>query len=57
MRAAVFHNQGDVRIEDVPIPEPTAGEVLIEVEWCGQCASVHTRYVSFPYVEGKQTLT
>jgi L-iditol 2-dehydrogenase len=32
MRAAVFHGPGDVRIEDVPVPEPGPGDVLVRIE-------------------------
>lgn len=39
MRAARFHGNRDLRIEDVPRPIAKEGEVLIEVEWCGICGS------------------
>jgi (R,R)-butanediol dehydrogenase / meso-butanediol dehydrogenase / diacetyl reductase len=39
MRAAVFHGAGDVRIEQVPIPSPGAGEVLLEVMTVGVCGT------------------
>ena len=32
MRAAIFHGPGDLRVEDVPNPEPGPGEVLVQVE-------------------------
>ena len=32
MRALVFHGPGDVRLEDVPEPEPGPGDVLVQVE-------------------------
>ena len=32
MRALVFHGPGDVRVEDVPVPTPVDGEVLLQVE-------------------------
>jgi L-iditol 2-dehydrogenase len=32
VRALVFHGPGDVRLEDVPRPEPGPGEVLVQVE-------------------------
>jgi len=42
MRAAVLHhpdpsNLNPLVIEDLPIPEPDAGEVLLRVEACGVC--------------------
>lgn len=32
MRALIFHGPGDVRLEEVPDPEPRAGDVLVQVE-------------------------
>ena len=32
MKALVFHGPGDVRLEDVPRPEPGPGDVLVQVE-------------------------
>ena len=32
MRALRFHGPGDLRLEDVPRPEPGPGDVLVEVE-------------------------
>jgi L-iditol 2-dehydrogenase len=32
VRALIFHGAGDVRVEDVPRPEPAPGDVLVEVE-------------------------
>ncbi|GAA4342124.1 2,3-butanediol dehydrogenase [Microbacterium rhizosphaerae] len=39
MRAARFHGRRDVRVESVPKPVPGAGEVLVEVEYCGICGT------------------
>lgn len=44
MRAAVLHGLGDLRVEDVPIPEPGEGEVLIRVAVCGVCGSDATEF-------------
>ena len=32
MKALRFHGPGDLRLEDVPRPEPGAGDVLVQVE-------------------------
>ena len=32
MRALIFHGPGDLRLEEVPAPEPGPGEVLVHVE-------------------------
>ena len=39
MRAWRLNDIGDIRLEDVPVPEPKAGEVLIKVKACGICGS------------------
>lgn len=39
MRAAVLVGPGEIRIEQVPLPEPGRGEVRIRLEGCGVCAS------------------
>jgi threonine dehydrogenase-like Zn-dependent dehydrogenase len=39
MLAARFHGIGDLRLEDVPVPEPGPLEVLVKVEACGICLS------------------
>ncbi|WP_371540029.1 NAD(P)-dependent alcohol dehydrogenase [Streptomyces sp. NBC_00466] len=38
-RAAVLHGPKDLRIEDRPVPEPAAGEVLVAVRAVGLCGS------------------
>jgi L-iditol 2-dehydrogenase len=37
MKAAVYHGKGDLRVEDVPVPEPGPGEMLVRVDACGIC--------------------
>jgi L-iditol 2-dehydrogenase len=37
MKAAVYHGKEDLRVEDVPVPEPGAGEMLVRVAACGIC--------------------
>jgi len=39
MRAAVCHGPGDVRIEERPVPDPRAGEVLLRVLRSGICGT------------------
>jgi L-iditol 2-dehydrogenase len=39
MKAAVFHEPKDLRVEDVPEPEIVDDEVLVEVAACGFCGS------------------
>jgi len=44
MRAAVLHDVHDLRIDDVPVPSPGPGEVLIRVGVCGVCGSDATEF-------------
>jgi L-iditol 2-dehydrogenase len=37
MRAVVYRGKDDLRVEDVPVPEPGAGEMLVRVDACGIC--------------------
>jgi threonine dehydrogenase-like Zn-dependent dehydrogenase len=39
MEAAVLTGPGEVRIQDVPLPEPVPGQVRIRLQGCGVCAS------------------
>lgn len=38
-RAARLYAWGDVRVEEVPVPEPGAGEIVVQIEACGVCGS------------------
>ena len=39
MKAYILHGPNDIRYEEVCVPEPAAGEVLIEVKAAGVCGS------------------
>ena len=39
MRAAILEGPGQVRIDEVPIPQPGPGQVRVRLEGCGVCAS------------------
>lgn len=39
MKAVRIHAAGDLRIDDIPTPEPGPGEVLVALEWGGVCGS------------------
>jgi len=39
MRVARLHGIRDLRVETVPVPAPGPGELLVEVEACGVCAT------------------
>ena len=38
MHAVVTHGIHDYRLEQVPVPQPGPGELLVQVEACGICA-------------------
>jgi (R,R)-butanediol dehydrogenase/meso-butanediol dehydrogenase/diacetyl reductase len=50
MRAARWHARGDVRVEDVPVPRPGPGELLLRVSWCGICGTDVEEYRDGPVV-------
>ena len=39
MPVAVYRGEGDVALDQKPVPEPGAGEVLVEVSHCGVCGT------------------
>jgi threonine dehydrogenase-like Zn-dependent dehydrogenase len=39
MRALVVHGPHDARVDDVPVPEPSAGELLVRVDRAGICGT------------------
>lgn len=39
MRAQVFHGPGDLRLEDVPVPEPGPGEAVLRIEAALTCGT------------------
>jgi L-iditol 2-dehydrogenase len=39
MRVAMYYNNKDVRLEEIPLPELKMGELLVEVQASGVCGS------------------
>ncbi|MEA2054746.1 MAG: zinc-dependent dehydrogenase [Candidatus Thermoplasmatota archaeon] len=39
MKVAMYYNNNDVRIEEMPVPEIRPGELLVKVKACGICGS------------------
>jgi len=37
MKAVVYHGRNDVRVEEIPVPQPQPGEMLVRVDACGIC--------------------
>jgi len=58
MRAGVYREKAVVRVEEVPVPEVAAGEVLIKVAACGICGTdikkIFQRYVEPPQILGHE---
>ena len=48
MKAARFHGQKDVRIENIKEPETRSGTVKIAVAWCGICGTDLHEYLDGP---------
>ena len=60
MLAAVLHDFNKLELEDIPVPEPKAGEALVRIKSCGFCATDYKgimgirRNVSFPSIPGHE---
>ena len=39
MKAVAFAARGKMELREIPDPEPAAGEVLVDVAYCGVCGS------------------
>ena len=39
MKAAVYRGPHDLRVEEIPVPEPGPGEMLVRVDACGVCGT------------------
>jgi len=49
MKAARYYGPGDIRIEQIPEPEPKEGQVKIKVAWNGICGSdLHAYLTTLP---------
>jgi L-iditol 2-dehydrogenase len=55
MRAGVYREKGIVRVEEVPVPEVSDGEVLIKVAACGICGT-DIKKIFYAYVPPPQIL-
>lgn len=59
MRAAVYRQKGEVRMETVPVPEIGSGELLVRVHTCGICGTdlkkIATGSHSAPRIFGHET--
>ncbi|HUU96936.1 MAG TPA: alcohol dehydrogenase catalytic domain-containing protein [Phycisphaerae bacterium] len=60
MLAAVLKDYNQLVLEDVPVPDPGIGEVVVRIRSCGFCATDYKairgirRNVTFPYIPGHE---
>jgi threonine dehydrogenase-like Zn-dependent dehydrogenase len=60
MLAAVLHDFGHLVLEDVPVPEPALGQVVVQIKACGICATDVKairgirRNVTLPFIPGHE---
>ncbi len=58
MKAAVYRGPGDLRVEEVEVPEITRGEMLVRVDACGVCGTdvkkVKQGFLSAPRIFGHE---
>ncbi|WP_461612561.1 2,3-butanediol dehydrogenase [Clostridium sp. Marseille-QA1073] len=48
MKAALWYNKKDIRVEEIKEPKVTKGNVKIKVKWCGICGSDLHEYLGGP---------
>ncbi|MEM3109031.1 MAG: zinc-dependent dehydrogenase, partial [Candidatus Bathyarchaeia archaeon] len=52
MKAAVLHGPHDVRVDEVPVPEVSSGEILVRMKACGVCGTdvekMHGKFITPP---------
>ncbi|MBW3550819.1 MAG: alcohol dehydrogenase catalytic domain-containing protein [Proteobacteria bacterium] len=51
MRAAVLSGPGELRVAEVELPEPGAGQVRVRLEGCGVCASNLTPWAGAEWMQ------
>ncbi|MBW1945006.1 MAG: 2,3-butanediol dehydrogenase [Deltaproteobacteria bacterium] len=50
MKAAVWHEKGDIRIEEIPVPSPGPGQVKVKIKTCGICGSDLHEFREGPFI-------
>jgi (R,R)-butanediol dehydrogenase/meso-butanediol dehydrogenase/diacetyl reductase len=52
MKEAQFLGKGEIKVVEVAEPQNKAGEVIIEIGWCGICGSdLHEYIMGLYYIE------
>lgn len=39
MRSARLHGKGSIKVDEIELPTPKDGQLVVDVEWCGICGS------------------
>lgn len=55
MKAAVWYEKGDIRIETREIPDPGPGKVRVKIKACGICGSDLHEYKDGPFIIPRKT--
>jgi len=50
MKSVRYYKANDIRIEDMPVPEPVGDQVRIKIKWCGICGSDLHEYLDGPFL-------
>ena len=53
MKVSMWYNNQDMRLEEVPTPEPSNGEMLVKVHACGICGSDIVEWYRLPREIGR----
>ena len=53
MKALIYHDQRNLQLEDIPIPEPTENQVLIKVTDAGICQTQINEFMEGPFIINK----
>jgi (R,R)-butanediol dehydrogenase / meso-butanediol dehydrogenase / diacetyl reductase len=48
LKAAVFHGQRDVKVDQVKAPEVQAGSLKVKADWCRRCRTDRHEYLAGP---------
>ena len=54
MKAAVWYGYKDLRIQEMPVPKPKGGQVLIKVDYAGICGTDRHEYVGPNFIPTKK---
>ena len=53
MKAAFYHGVGDIRVEEVPVPEIAESELLVRVKACAVCGTDNRIYQLWAFQDSR----